>query len=564
MNNKMTIVLSLILLVAVLLTLSGCGTAELPCFDETEEVNGNIFYKNELQHTGADPDCIYVSEGEGAGYFYLYATSDPMMNKGFIGWRSKDLNNWEAVGVVFTPEDDSLCNTMLWAPEVIYNPVDRLYYMYYSALRNDYTKKETNDIEYLTLCVAYSSSPCGPFVQWEGVNALGQRLDRTDELINFQENLKTERHWCTIDASPFLDDDGTLYLYFSNSDPVDSTRTGIWGMKMLDAVTPDYSTVKQLTKAGTLSLDSYSPATFDGEGINEAPYMIKHNGKYYLTYSTYGFTSPHYSVCLATSDNPLGSFVKNQTGNPILGKESYFDHMTGTGHHSFVRAGDQLFIVYHAHKARGYVSQSERAIAFDEAFFTYDETLGFDTIHVNGPTYSVQPLPTVYTGYYNCMSEAKIQLTNITSGSADSLTDHIVTIHPDDFSKEVVVGGKTKITIDFEESQKIAAVMIYNSVEISYAFDKIDSVKLYFDTSKMDPSSPYYGKKSMMAKDIVFDPDYFLEDIFVRPGGAAICEFAEAPVSKIEIEISSKYLKEIDEKGIGISEIVVLAAKEGN
>ena len=34
--------------------------------------SGEIFYKNELLTVGADPDVIYISEGEDAGYYYMY------------------------------------------------------------------------------------------------------------------------------------------------------------------------------------------------------------------------------------------------------------------------------------------------------------------------------------------------------------------------------------------------------------------------------------------------------------------------------------------------------------
>ena len=557
-------VISFVLVMAIIMStllLSSCiNNGELSYYDENGEVNERIFYKNELDHIGADPGCIYVSEGEGAGYFYLYATSDPIQNKGFIGWRSKDLNNWESIGVVYMPEEDSLCKTMLWAPEVIYNRNDDLYYLYYSARRDDYVMSKEGDIEYLTLCVAYSSSPEGPFKQWEGVNALGERLEANDELINFQDHTGTDKHWCTIDVSPFFDKDGSLYLYFSNTDPTDSSKTGVWGMKMLDAVTPDYSTLKQLTRSGWSNMNEYDSFTVDGEGINEAPFMLEHDGKYYLTYSTYGFTSPMYSVCLAVADDPLGDFVKTPT-NPILGKESHFDHMTGTGHHCFVEADDQLFAVYHAHTERGYVSQSVRSIAFDEAVFVYDEELGYDTLHVNGPTYSVQPLPSVFSGYENCMSDAKITVTNLKSGSKTLLSDGLVTIHSWELDKEIRVDKNTKITIELKESRNATAVMIYNSAEISFAFDKIDSIIIYLDTSAIPKESPYYGSSVIKVNDIEFNKDYFMEDMFIRPGGAAICEFVAVPIKKIEIVISSKYLSNIDDSDIGISEIKILAEK---
>ncbi len=553
----------MILEAILIMSFTACNNsgAKLPHYDETSTVNNRLFYKNELKHVGADPDCIYITEGEDAGYFYLYATSDAVMNKGFIGWRSKNLNDWEAAGVAFMAEKNSLCNTMLWAPEVIYNPDDGLYYMYYSARRSDYVMAEAGDIEYLTLCVAYSDSPRGPFKQWEGVNALGERMTIRDELINFQKHLKTERHWCTIDASPFFDEDGTLYLYFSNSDPVDSSNNGVWGMKMLDAVTPDYSSVKQLTVPGSAKVKEYSYFSADGENINEAPYMYKHNGKYYLTYSSYGFTHPLYRVNVAIGDSPLGDFEKVpvELGNPVLGKEPYFDHMSGTGHHSFVRAGDQLFAVYHAHSDRTmpYNHQSGRCIAFDEAVFVYNETLGCDMLHVNGPTYSVQPLPEVFSGYRNVLKDAEITATNVKEGAASLLQDGAVSIHPYDLQNEVVFDGSTKITVKFRETKRIVAAMVYNSSEISLAFDKLDYVKLFLDDSLLEKDSKYKGIGSLIAEDIPFNRDYFLEDMFVRPGGAAICEFDELPVTKIEIGISSKYMKGEDAL-FAVSEIAVL------
>lgn len=554
---------------ASLMTLTaaaGCagGAVELPFYDETGEVNNRLFYKNELTHQGADPSCIYVEEGEGAGYFYLYTTSDGMMNKGFYGWRSKNMNDWESVGIVFAPEEDALCRDYYWAPEVIYNERDGLYYLYYSARRGDYVMKPTGDIEYLTMGVAYSRSPAGPFVQWEGVNALGEIMTVRDELMNFQAHLGTDYHWCTIDASPFIDDDGQLYLYFSQSHPTDGSKTGLYGVKMLDAVTPDYSTVKQLTRAGFTDLTNFVSADFEtGSSVNEAPFMLRHGDKYYLTYSCYGYTDPRYRVCMAVADAPLGDFVKPQGefGNPILGKETYFDHMSGTGHHCFVEAGEQLYIVYHAHAGRGYAEQSDRSIAFDEALFLSDTALGYDVLHVNGPTYSVQPLPAVFSGYAKDMSGAKVTLTNVVSGGAELLTDGAVTIHPYDLGREVRVDGSTVVTIEFETPKTIAAVMVYNSAEISYAFDKIDRIDLYVDGASLPSGSPYRGIGVLRAENVAFPPDCFMEDIFIRPGGAAICEFNEVPVRKVVIEISSKFFKEADDATIALSEIAVLARR---
>ena len=38
--------------------------------------------------------------------------------------------------------------------------------------------------------------------------------------------------------------------------------------------------------------------------------MLKHNGKYYMTYSANGCWNKYYNVCYAISDSPLSGFVK--------------------------------------------------------------------------------------------------------------------------------------------------------------------------------------------------------------------------------------------------------------
>jgi hypothetical protein len=43
--------------------------------------------------------------------------------------------------------------------------------------------------------------------------------------------------------------------------------------------------------------------------------------------------------------------------------------MSGTGHHSFFTAGDELFIAYHAHTDRVY-GDSQRAVAVDRVFLS--------------------------------------------------------------------------------------------------------------------------------------------------------------------------------------------------
>ena len=67
----------------------------------------------------------------------------------------------------------------------------------------------------------------------------------------------------------------------------------------------------------------------------EAAWMHKHNGKYYLSYST-GDT--HF-ICYATGDNPYGPFTyQGVVLNPVQG---------WTNHHSVVELNDKWYLFYH-------------------------------------------------------------------------------------------------------------------------------------------------------------------------------------------------------------------------
>ena len=77
----------------------------------------------------------------------------------------------------------------------------------------------------------------------------------------------------------------------------------------------------------------------------EGPYILKNNGKYYMTYSANNFTSKDYAIGYSVSDFPLGDYIKYEN-NPILRSgEKYF----APGHNSFVRSVEDnaLYCVYH-------------------------------------------------------------------------------------------------------------------------------------------------------------------------------------------------------------------------
>lgn len=563
------------LLLSLMFTLIGCNNSfSIPYFDgiaSDETYNTNLFYRNDLLVTqAADPSCIYVSKEQNAeygGYFYMYVTG-----LGFPVFRSKNMVDWENLGHSLELDENSWCNSHFWAPEVIYNPNDGKFYLYYTSSSkkgNGLTAYSASDNDYdrLYIGIAVSDNPVGPFKSWVGINQDEQVIDSATPPINFKLGMNLDYDFGVIDVSPFFDDNGEFYLYFVKHVDSHTITNSIWGVKMKDMVTPDYDAVTRLTEPSKYSIGGESIPREEGSNIDEAPYMIKHQNKYYLTYSAFGFSNRLYSVNCAVSDNPLGPFTKISTeiGNPVLGIDSYYDHMGGTGHHCFVPVGEELYALYHAHLNRATGAGNPRGIAFDKVLFTYNETLGFDIPHGNGPTYSLQPLPTMISGYENVAKYAKISATNLkNNNSLQYLSDGIITFHDYDSDKECVFNGKTKINIQFDNPQEISAIMIYNSLNYDYAFKNIDKIEFNVLEKPANYIGKFYSKGTI--ENIQFNKNYVREsEMYMRPGGAALAEFAPLLVDKITIYISNKYTN-IDYYGesldeIALSEIVILGKR---
>ncbi len=85
----------------------------------------------------------------------------------------------------------------------------------------------------------------------------------------------------------------------------------------------------------------------------EGSFIIERDGTYYMMYSANFFGGENYAVGYATSDSPLGPFVKS-ADNPVLEKDTERGGVvTGVGHNSITwsRDGKQLYCVYHGRTA---------------------------------------------------------------------------------------------------------------------------------------------------------------------------------------------------------------------
>lgn len=304
---------------------------EAPVYEKT--------YTNILFDDFADPDVLYYD-----GVYYMYGTMGP----GYKVFSSTDLITWEDRGVCMT-NDAWGFNEWFWAPGVKY--INGKFYLLCSVMER--------------LGFAVSDSPLGPFVPAENY--------MFDEF--------------TIDGNIFVDDDGSVYIYYVSKR--EGHDYGIYGVKMnMETLQPELSTETLLFSVSE-TWETYNSADIPGKStVCEAPYMLKHNGVYYLLYSGSDYLSHNYAVGYATSDSPLGSFEKYE-GSPILLGNS---EIAGTGHCAVTTSpdGSEMFIVYHSHHSMTQVEL--RKISVDRLRFAPTAS-GVDRIEVYGPTVTPQPYP---------------------------------------------------------------------------------------------------------------------------------------------------------------------------
>lgn len=434
MNKKILTMIGVILMSA---SCSRGGKA----YDVVKELNDsestfttNLLYQNPAVgiEDAADPDVIYHD-----GYYYLYPTTNIMRTAAYGVYRSKDLATWELLErPAYMPARDNWSVNGLWAPDIV-EIAGKFYLFYTGAYINDNSKR--------TIGVAVSDHPAGPFVEYKDKDG---------------NNLKYDFGYNIIDAEVLVDE-GRVYFYFTREWPTNEVRPNYWESS-IDVVELSADLREVLTEPTILINPTQIWETKPRVSVVEAPHVLKHNGKYYLTYSGNGYTDTGYAVGLAISDSPTGPFVKTPNDNRILYTEQEQEYVSGTGHHAFVKGPDnQLYAVYHSHKTPTSPSAA-RIIGFDRAYITDDNIL------VDGPSLEYSLLPDHVTGYTNVALNKKVVATNTEEGKdPQTITDGVRLYHYID--NETTLwrnsGKNGRITIDLEEDKEIKAVLVYTSIE---------------------------------------------------------------------------------------------------
>jgi beta-xylosidase len=197
--------------------------------------------------------------------------------------------------------------------------------------------------------LAVASSPKGPFV------------DTRPEPLVCQADLGG-----TIDANPFRDSDGKLYLYYKNDGNAVGKPSFIWGQPMsADGMTLSGEPVRLIRDD--------KPWEFK---LVEAPTMVRTPAGHRLLYSAAFFgwneqrLSP-YATGYATCKSALGPCDK--ADQPIL--NSYNDRkvgcLSGPGHTSVFQAAGRSFVAFHAWAATAACRKA------DDKRFLYIAPLGW-------------------------------------------------------------------------------------------------------------------------------------------------------------------------------------------
>ncbi len=292
--------------------------------------------------------------------YFLYHTTDDG-DAGISVHRSRDLVHWDFAGYALEGAGEGhWAQTDLWAPEVMY--WRGCFYMYFAAT---VFAKGHGDNSLRRIGVARAEHPLGPFVP------------DPKPLI---------RHEYAIDAHPFQDEDGSLWLFYN----VRRAELSFNGLPSSANVVDRLVTPTQL--AGDVTPVAVPSERWEGshDGSmywNEGCWVLKRRGRYHQLYSGSHYRDGSYAIGLSGSDAIRGTWTKYPR-NPIFATG---ERITGPGHHSVILAPDGVtyYAVYHGYDS----GRPGRKVHLDPVRWCGDRpVIGTDPAR-GKPTETPQPTP---------------------------------------------------------------------------------------------------------------------------------------------------------------------------
>lgn len=274
---------------------------------------------------------------DGRVYLYTGHDEDGSTTYTMRDWHlfsSADMVNWQDHGTPMSLATFSWANANAWAGQVI--PRNDKFY-YYVPIR-----QKTGA---MGIGVGVSDSITGPFR-----DAIGRPLVENNQ----------------IDPTVFIDDDGQAYMYWGNPD--------LWYVKLnKDMISYSGSPVKvQLTTAGfgTRSGNAQRPTTFE-----EAPWIYKRNGLYYLIYAA----------------NCCSEDIRYSTGPTATGPWTYrgvimaTEGKSFTNHPGIIDFNNASYFFYHNGALTG-GSGYTRSVAVERFGYNSDNTIPIIRMSTGGPS----------------------------------------------------------------------------------------------------------------------------------------------------------------------------------
>ena len=421
-----------------------------------------------MNTNSADPSMIQGPDG----CFYVFATME-------YSYKSCDSKTWTRWNYSF---DKTLpVHNWTWAPEIY--KIDNYYYLLFTLAKkgsegNSYIDRDSKySIYYARSTDLKNFEYLGEMPY--GASYFAGRMQYTD---------------AHIDGS-LLIDNGRYYFYFPmlNKEYVlDYQGYELYGIEVklnsngtFSAVGDPKIIMRRNSESNPLTSNDftwwcrkYDDYNADFENLNEGPSIVNKNGKYYLTYSVGNYDNDSYHVVSATSNNPLGPFVRDKmnyenTSNENQSKIRFFikgynfpsvaktddardssRYIHGPGHGSIFTLTNydtlvgnytEYYYIYHSNKYDSETKFSGRKLTIDGINFTDG------LIFVNGPTTSIQPLISgskIGDTYYYKLPTNKFNINN--AGLKDGIKYNAMNI-----KKDVPTYTTNTLNISFTNNERI-------------------------------------------------------------------------------------------------------------
>jgi GH43 family beta-xylosidase len=270
-------------------------------------------FVNPIVDSGADPWVIPWRND-----YYYCRTGDNGSIQVAKAHRLEDIGRAPRIEV-WTPPPDGAYSKNVWAPEL--HRLGKRWYIYFAADDGDNRNHRMYVLE------SNTSDPQGSFIFKGKIAALTDR-------------------WA-IDGTVLTLDDGSIYFIWSGWEGFENTRQNIY-------IAPMESPWHIGGERVCISTPEYDWEKVSAPDVNEAPEVLKKDGRIFIIYSASGSWTDDYS---------LGQLT--YVGGDVLSKESWLKKKTpvfsktadvfGPGHACFVKSRDGLgdWLVYHAAKHSG-------------------------------------------------------------------------------------------------------------------------------------------------------------------------------------------------------------------